>query len=120
MSVPPTPLQRYQIHARQRAERRALALAKPMTAVPFAGDPTIGRGIDRLLLDPSTREICLYATALMRRRGLLPLDASGFDAQLVSADTVVFIRADGDQAEVCRVIVQVVLPASEEDDGLDG
>lgn len=101
--------------ALRRAEKHAQALATPSTAIPYCGDPTLSHAkpdqprlagnVLRTTMDPIERFVCLYAAELLKRRGKLPADASGFDAVLIRPRVVAFIRADGTQAEVARVKV---------------
>jgi hypothetical protein len=92
-------------YARRRAGQMA-ALAKPMTTVPMAGDPRLYSTEDeRLSLDPVQRFVCLYASALLQQRGVLPADASSFTAVFEPPGTAVFLLNDRERSELCRFTV---------------
>jgi hypothetical protein len=66
----------------------ALALPGPMTGHPMVGDPCFDdAGRDGLCV----RRACQYASAILKKRGLLPPDASHLRAVWIASErTVVF------------------------------
>ena len=63
----------------------------------FVGDPIVSSDADR--------SACLYGAAMMRKVGRLPTDMAAIDVQFLPPATLVFVAADGSQAEVGRYVI---------------
>ena len=72
------------------------------TGVRMAGDPAI---VEDGAPDLRTRRACQYGAAMLAKAGTLPADCGDFDAHFDGVATIVFVRADSDQAEAARFTI---------------
>lgn len=63
----------------------------------FVGDPIVSSETDRVA--------CLYGAAMMRKVGRLPSDMAAIDVHFMPPATLIFVAADGSQAEVGRYVI---------------
>lgn len=63
----------------------------------FVGDPIVSNEADRVA--------SLYGAAMMRKVGRLPTDMAAIDVQFSPPATLIFVAADGTQAEVGRYVI---------------
>jgi hypothetical protein len=87
------------------ARAHAKALAAPMLGVRMVGDPRFDYAERRCIADLMTRRAVQYATAMLRRQGVLAGDLRDVDAIFEPPATVTFVRADAQQAPIARFTV---------------
>ncbi|MDR3461467.1 MAG: hypothetical protein P4L76_04030 [Beijerinckiaceae bacterium] len=84
----------------------AATMTLPMVGTQMAGDPSLLAYAHH----GDTWRRCQYAACLAVKRGLVPPDLTGIDAEFHAPRTIVFIRADSSQAEIGRLVLPDHVP----------